>query len=320
MRLVSRQSTDALAGLSGSAYIPRPSPQPEFAVCCVRLVTRVGRLMRRVLLSLLTLGVSATGSFALSDSDSSIEFMSPSPLRPTIQPQTGNLAEAEPLPRRAPTTLPAIHVFLGMPDGSAIGGGLADIGAPLRVSLPGAAADPGPAPAYLEVPAAWTKEVDKILRRDAGGNLAAEYQYLQAIVRLPGLIGVSAAYDRMRKMDPENWRLKDYWNFRSGWELDYAPSSATMFYLRSFYSTNYQSTFAEIKPGFAAFENFPFGKIYVGPFAILNGLRRDQASKLGAHLTLSEIGAFHVTVACGLTHDRLLGSGAFGMIESSLRF
>jgi hypothetical protein len=69
-----------------------------------------------------------------------------------------------------------------------------------------------------------------------------------------------------------------------------------------------------------SFAAFPRGKLYIGPFAVLTGYWRDQISKAGLQLTFGEIGAFSLTFATGLSRDKYVGAGAFGMIESSLRF
>ncbi|QGM46875.1 cellulose biosynthesis protein BcsS [Methylocystis heyeri] len=142
--------------------------------------------------------------------------------------------------------------------------------------------------------------------------------------RFRGLADLGAALGRAFKADPELWRLKQYWALKSGFEVDYAPSAETLFYLKSLYSPAYHASFAEIKPGFSPLDGLlpapPLGKFYLGPFAVLAGLRRDQPMKLGLHLTLSEIGSFHVTMACGYARDRLMGSGAFGLMETSFKF
>jgi hypothetical protein len=69
-----------------------------------------------------------------------------------------------------------------------------------------------------------------------------------------------------------------------------------------------------------AFTGAACGEILSRAFAVLAGLRRDRPMKLGLHPTLSEIGLFHVTAACGFARDRFMGSGAFGMMETSIRF
>jgi hypothetical protein len=98
-----------------------------------------------------------------------------------------------------------------------------------------------------------------------------------------------------------------------------------MFFAKGFYSDVFQRTLVEIKPGYAVLDNFSFAafaaqKLYIGPFAVLTGHWRDNISKAGLQLTFGEIGAFTLTIAGGLSRDKYAGAGAFGMIESSLRF
>ena len=80
-----------------------------------------------------------------------------------------------------------------------------------------------------------------------------------------------------------------------------------------------------MKPGYAVVDSFSFaafaaGKLYIGPFAVLTGHSRDKFSKAGLQMTFGKIGAFTLTFAGGLARDKYAGAGAFGMIESSLRF
>ncbi len=98
-----------------------------------------------------------------------------------------------------------------------------------------------------------------------------------------------------------------------------------MFFVKGFYSDVFQRSLVEIKPGYAVLDNFSFaasppGRLYIGPFAVLTGHWRDKISKAGLQLTFGEIGAFSLTFAGGLSRDKYAGAGAFGMIESSLRF
>jgi len=65
---------------------------------------------------------------------------------------------------------------------------------------------------------------------------------------------------------------------------------------------------------------FPVGKLYIGPFAVLSSNWQDKISKAGFHLTFAEIGAFSLTLAGGYARERFAGAGAFGLIESSVRF
>jgi hypothetical protein len=46
----------------------------------------------------------------------------------------------------------------------------------------------------------------------------------------------------------------------------------------------------------------------------------DQVWKAGAHLTITEVVPFHTTLAAGYVHDRFSGPGAYGLIETSVRF
>jgi hypothetical protein len=182
-------------------------------------------------------------------------------------------------------------------------------------------ADPG-----TSSPLAWrqqAQEADQLLRRESIGYL--NLQSAAAFARLPQPFGAVAAYSALKRQDDEKWGQIGALSVKRGWEFEYAPLKNTMIAMKESYSQTSQRTLAEAKLGIAIFEPSlwgcgTLGKVYVGPFAVADGLRRDQVSKLGAHLTLSEIGAFHLTLASGIEHERLRGRGAFGLIETSWRF
>lgn len=172
---------------------------------------------------------------------------------------------------------------------------------------------------------AWRQEAEDILRRESIADLATQSAEAAALTHLPGPFGAAAAVDVLKRQDVERWRQMGSWSVKSGWELDTAPTKDTLFYMKGFYSAAGQKTQAEAKLGWAVLDSSFWGaasqgKVYVGPFAVADGLRRDQISKVGAHITLSEIGAFHITLASGLSEDRLKGRGAFGLIETSWKF
>jgi hypothetical protein len=187
------------------------------------------------------------------------------------------------------------------------------------------AADPSTNPSL-----AWRQEAEELSRRDSVGYLNLQSVNLQSVeaaafARLPQPLGVAAAYNALKRQDDETWRRFGASGVKRGWELEYAPFQNTLIYLKDSYSSASQRTLAEAKLGIAVFEPSALGcgtlgKVYVGPFAVADGLRRDQVGKVGAHLTLSEIGAFHLTLASGIDHERSRGRGAFGLIETSWRF
>jgi len=172
---------------------------------------------------------------------------------------------------------------------------------------------------------AWRQEAEEILRQESIADLTTQSAAAAALAHLPGQFGAAGAMEALKRQDVERWRQMGAWSMKSGWEVDTAPTKDTLFYMKGFYSAASQKTLAEAKLGIAVFDASswgfaPLGKIYAGPFAVADGLRRDQISKIGAHLTLSEIGAFHITLASGLSQDRVKGRGAFGLIETSWKF
>jgi hypothetical protein len=174
-------------------------------------------------------------------------------------------------------------------------------------------------------PLAWRQQAEELLRRESVGYLNLQNAAAAAFAPLPQPFGALAAYSALKRQDDEKWRRIDALSVKRGWELEYAPLKNTMIAMKESYSQTSQRTLAEAKLGIAVFDPSlwgcgTLGKVYAGPFAVADGLRRDQVSKLGAHLTLSEIGAFHLTLASGIEHERVRGRGAFGLIETSWRF
>ncbi|HMK90641.1 MAG TPA: cellulose biosynthesis protein BcsS [Methylocystis sp.] len=173
-------------------------------------------------------------------------------------------------------------------------------------------------------PLSWSQEAEELARQESirpltPGNGAA------APTLWPAPLAAVGTYDALRRLDADKWRQLGSWNVKRGWEVEYAPTSETMFYARDFHSQTTLKTLAEAKLGISVLDASFWdaalrGKIYVGPFAVADSLRGGQESKIGAHVTLSEIGAFHVTFAGGVAHEAARGRGAFGLIETSWRF
>lgn len=178
----------------------------------------------------------------------------------------------------------------------------------------------------MSSPLAWRQEAEELLKRDSVGYLNFQSAAAAAFAPLPQPFGAAAAYSALKRWDDEKWRQAGGLSVKRGWEIEYAPLKNTMIYMKDSYSQTSHGMLAEAKLGIAVFDPSLWGcpmpgKVYAGPFAVADGLRRDQISKLGAHLTLSEIGAFHLTLAAGLARERLRGDrGVFGLIETSWRF
>jgi len=172
---------------------------------------------------------------------------------------------------------------------------------------------------------AFTDALEYGLRREAGGNPFVEYQFLVEAAHLPGWVGAASALDALRRQENANWRQKASWGPRSGWEFEVASTEVTWLGARGYYSPGVNKSLVEAKFGVAffdgaAFAAFPALRYYVGPFVSADGPRFDGATKLGAHLTIGQIGLFHITFAAGYARDRWGGPGAFGLIQSSVKF
>jgi hypothetical protein len=279
--------------------------------------------MRRVLFGLLTFGACATNAAALAEELSAMDDFATSPLRKTLDPQV----EIFPL---------ALEDRRFDPRANA--GGSAEIAnAPVdsmifdRIGLREGPVDPWPARPTAEFattdfigPPFWTSDQINIIGRKPNLDNLLGYQTILDAIKFQGWFG-AVAQARIWRLDQDNRRPGGGAGLGTIWELDAAPSPQTMLFAKSFYSDVFQRSLIEIKPGYAVVDNFSFAafaaeKLYIGPFAVLTGHLRNKICKAGLQLTFGQIGAFTLTFAGGVSRDKYAGAGAFGMIESSLRF
>ncbi len=274
--------------------------------------------MRRVLLGLLTFGACATNVAALAEELSAMDDFATSPLRETLDPQV----EIFPLALEDRRTDPRANAEIpNAPVDSTIFEriGLREGPIDLQAARPTAEF----ATTDFIGPPFWASEND-VVGRKPNLNALLGYQTIVDAIKLQGWFG-ALAQARIWRLDQENRRSGGGAGLGTIWELDAAPSPQTMFFAKGFYSDVFQRSLVEIKPGYAILDDFSFAafaaeKVYIGPFAVLTGHWRDKISKAGLQLTFGEIGAFTLTFAGGFSRDKYAAAGAFGMIESILRF
>jgi hypothetical protein len=277
-----------------------------------------------MLFGLLTLGAcAANAAIALAEELSAMDDFFTLPLRKTLDPQVEIFPPASDDRRSDP------RASAGR--AAVIGAAPADSTVFNRISLRDEPLDPHPARPTTEFattdfvgPPFWANEPNEIVGGKPNLNTLLGYQSIIDTIKFQGLFG-AAAQARIWRLDQENRRPGGGVGLGTIWELNAAPSSQTMFFVRGFYSSVFQRSLVEIKPEYAVSDNFSFavfprGKLYIGPFAALSGQWRDKISKAGLQLTFGEIGAYSLTFAAGLSRDKYAGAGAFGMMESSLRF
>ncbi len=275
--------------------------------------------MRRVLFGLLTFGACATNAAALAEELSAMDDFATSPLRKTIDPQVEIFPLAledrrfDPRANAAEAAAPADSMPFD------------------RIGLRERPVDSRPARPTAELatadfigPPFSASDQISIIGRKPSLNTMFGYQTVVDAIKFQGWFG-AVAQARIWRLDQDNRRPGGAAGLGTIWELDAAPSSQTMLLARGFYSDVFHRSLIEIKPGYAVVDNFSFAafaaeKLYIGPFAVLTGHWRDKICKAGLQLTFGEIGAFTLTFASGLSRDKYARAGAFGMIESSLRF
>lgn len=179
---------------------------------------------------------------------------------------------------------------------------------------------------FSDIGLPWIKEVGKISGRYQEGAFLVGYQIVADRYSLLGLVGAGVQHHSLSRPDPENLVRGTRWGFNVAAELDAYPTDHTMFYSYGTYSTAFQSGYVDVRPGYLVFEHFSLGtlfsatNIYIGPQGIWESNRHDRIWKVGAHLTISEFGPFHATFAGGYAYDNFNKSGAYGLIETSVRF
>ncbi|HEY8137936.1 MAG TPA: cellulose biosynthesis protein BcsS [Methylocystis sp.] len=275
--------------------------------------------MRRMLFGLLTFGACATNATALAGELSAMDDFFTSPLRKTLDPQVEVFPlalEDRRFDPRANAEIAAAPVDSMLFDRIGLRDGPVDTQA-ARPTAEFATAD-------FIGPPFWASDQINIVGRKPNLNTLLGYQAIVDAIKFQGWLG-AAAQARIWRLDQENRRPSGGAGLGTIWELDAAPSSQTMFFAKGFYSDVFQRSLVEIKPRYAVLDNFSFAafaaaKVYIGPYAVLTGHWRDKLCKAGLQLTFGEIGAFTLTFAGGLSRDKYAGAGAFGMIESSLRF
>ena len=259
---------------------------------------------------------AACSSASLGDA-AEIGGLRPSPLRSSIPPEAALFAEPVEILRDGEAFLRGYDEEF---DASARGVRVDDLAEKNEEFIPGVMRlDVEPAkPSARD---AWARQPETFW----GEHGSVLYPLVLLLPRSPRWVDSSELNHVSKTQDFDYWHRNLNSYLKSGAEVFLEPAGKTMLFVKSFYSVASQKTLLQTKLGFAIFENAygdsaPPANFYIGPFALLNRFRLDQAEKLGAHLTLSEIGAFQFTLAAGYSRDRLKGAGAFGMMESSLRF
>jgi len=169
-------------------------------------------------------------------------------------------------------------------------------------------------------------QIGKIFGYEPGGSVLLGYQWVTERWSLMGFLGAGVLHDSLSYPDPTNKVQGTAWGFKTVWELDAHPTDETMFYTYASYNTAFDTAHIDMRPGYLFFNNVAItntlsvGKVYLGPQGVFSSDIHDQIWKVGAHLTLDEIGPMQVTLASGYVHDRYLGPGAYFMLNTSVRF
>lgn len=277
--------------------------------------------MKRLSIAILTFGAFASCPNALA-ADASL----PPPPPPT-PPEPAPIVEILSL-----TTATTRRAWDKFAEGTvAIAGNLDESGIRGRLSLGFGRYDYPIAGEDVDVPWSdfgfpWIKEVGKISGRYLEGGFLLGYELVTDRYSLLALVGGEGQRHSLSQWDPENLVRGTKWGFKVVAELDSHPFDNTMFYAYGSYSTAFQTAHVDVRPGYLAFDSLnigdlaTIGNIYVGPHGVYESDLHDRIWKAGAHLTIPELGPFHTTLAGGYVHDRYNKSGAYGFIETSVRF
>ncbi len=171
----------------------------------------------------------------------------------------------------------------------------------------------------------WGNEISRVSGYQNRESFLLGYELVSAHWSLLGLVGGDLSHGSFLPADLTSEFQGAKWGLKTVVEFDSHPTDKTMLYSYGSYSTAFHTAEFEIKPGYLAFDhlsigNLSIGKLYIGPHAAFFSDSGSQTWKVGAHLTATKIGPLHASVAFGYAQDSLSGSGAYGMLETWLRF
>ncbi len=171
----------------------------------------------------------------------------------------------------------------------------------------------------------WLREFTKVYGKETAASVLGGYQFVTDRWEFMGLLGVDVLTHNLSVPDPTNGVKGTRVGLKVALQVDALPTDKTLLYGYGSYSTAFQTADMDLKAGYKvmpriSIADFVVSNIYVGPHWGFYADAFERIWKTGAHVTATDIGPYHASLAAGYSHDRYLGPGAYGQLEVSRRF
>ena len=164
-----------------------------------------------------------------------------------------------------------------------------------------------------------TENGDPLLLSIQGHNweigAALGYEYITERLGIAGFVGIDYQRTTLSRWEPNSASSGTQTGVKFSTDIDYQPIESLSFRVNGSYSTVNNFFFVRARPGFAVMPD-----VFVGPELTYQDSKFFRQWRIGAHLGQVKLGALAITVTGGFMHDRAIGNGVYGAIETSFRF
>jgi hypothetical protein len=168
---------------------------------------------------------------------------------------------------------------------------------------------------YHATPTAADPLINNVNGTMADGAVQGGYEVVTDQMTIAGYAGVEVMNTIISPNDPNNTVKGTRAGLKISGNLYMTPNDFTMVSAVASYSTTFNSYYGRLKLGLAVWDH-----VYVGPEVLGLGDNFFGQWRAGAHLSGLRIGTAQFGVSGGYMHDRVRGSGAYGIVESRLLF
>ena len=149
----------------------------------------------------------------------------------------------------------------------------------------------------------------------AEGSALLGYEWVSKKVDVAVYGGADIMDTSISPNDPNNTVKGMHAGFKIGADMYATPTDTTMVSGVLYYSTNHNAYYGRLKFGMAFADH-----VYVGPEVLALGDSFFQQFRVGAHVSGFKLGDVQFGVSGGYLHDKVRGSGAYGILESRVTF
>lgn len=157
--------------------------------------------------------------------------------------------------------------------------------------------------------------VGSVTGRETSGAVMAGYEWVMPGMTFSVFGGAEVQNRTLSKLDPNNKVVGTSWGFKTTVDFYANPTSYTMVSGNVTFSTNNNAYYTRFKAGMAVID-----RIFVGPEMLFLGDNFYGQWRVGAHLTGVKFGALQFGISGGYVSDRRNGPGAYGILDTQVRF